>query len=258
MKKSFKKANGMKKILSALFIGALLFSSCQKQEEKTPQVRQFSYSMSYGSMYTKAVNAEDVLNAINATLPEQLNIYLTSQTTSKVFSGKTGEGIVLPSDTYNVIGAYNGQPVSSVVFGSSAYLASNPKIDINQQIVVTDEETQYTLKGTYQCFALVVDASEVERAEISTASGVEEINFISSGGIKIVFAQGDFSSHYLSITIYPKDTSYETTTFNFSTKSGTNLFAYEWGKYYVLHPTIGGNQPKVVSLDLPSFVEGTL
>ena len=57
--------------ICALAIGALFLSSCTKeQRQSTPQVRHISYAMQGNSMYaTKAIQSEDVLQVINATLP---------------------------------------------------------------------------------------------------------------------------------------------------------------------------------------------
>lgn len=251
----------MKKILCALALGAILFASCTKEQTTTqsPKVRQFSYEMCGNSMYsTKAVNSSDVLQAINATLPESINLSLKSHTTGKYFSGKTGEGIVLPSDTYSVLGSVGGTPTSREIT-TNGFLASTPKIDISQDLTITDDETEYVLNATYGSFALVVDATEVEKATLTTYKGTEEVQFISSGDSRITFAQGDFSSVYVEITLTPIDKErYEDTTFKLSTTPHNGIGFVENGKYYVLHPVAGGQQPKVIGYDLPAFEEGTL
>lgn len=249
----------MKKFFTALMIGASIFASCQKEKPTTSQVRHLDYAMCGQSMYaTKAVNASDVLQAINATLPEKITICLTSQTTGKTSVGKTGEGIILPSDTYKVIGAYNGEPCSSdIIANPRAYLASTPCIDISDEITITDDVTAYTIDATYQSFALVVDSEEVEKATVVTTKGEEEISFLTSGTSKIVFGQGAYPSGALVVNVYPIDKErYKTTTYTLSTSGSSNKV--EFGKYYVLHPTANGIQPKAVGYSLPDFVEGTL
>ena len=65
-----------KSILCALAIGALLVAESCTKEQRQPKsdVRTLTYAMSGNSMYTKAVQAEDVLQAINATLPTEMNL----------------------------------------------------------------------------------------------------------------------------------------------------------------------------------------
>lgn len=251
----------MKKILCALALGAVLFASCTKEQTTThsPKVRQFSYEMCGNSMYsTKAVNSSDVLQAINATLPESIALSLKSQSTRKYFSGKTGEGIVLPSDTYSVLGSVGGTPTSKEIT-TNGFLASTPKIDISQDLTITNDVTDYTLNATYGSFAIVIDATETEKAILTTYKGTEEIQFITSGDSRVTFAQGDFSNVYVDITLIPIDKEkYKETNFKLSTTQHSGIGFVQNGLYYVLHPTADGEQPKICSYDLPTFAEGTL
>ena len=131
-----------KPILCAIAIGALLVTASCTKEQRQPKsdVRTLTYAMSGNSMYTKAVQAEDVLQAINATLPTEMNLVLTCTTTSKVTTAVTGQGVVLPSDTYRVLGAWSGARASSdIVRGTSAYLTSAPAIDVEQDLTIIDD-----------------------------------------------------------------------------------------------------------------------
>lgn len=250
----------MRKILLALALGATLFASCTSGYER-PQVKQFTYEMGGSTMYrTKAVESKDVLDAIEATLPSSIQFVLTSKATGKNFTGRTGEGIILPSDTYKAVAGLSGSPTSGeIISGRSAFLTSSPQVTISQDLVVTDDVTDYTLTGTYGSFAIVIDSTEVEKAVVTTTKGKEEIKFLTSGESRITFAQGDFSSVYLEITLTPVDKErYKETTFQLSTTKHNGVGFVENGFYYVLHPTATGAQPKIIGLDLPTFSEGTL
>lgn len=253
-----------KSILCALAIGALLVAESCTKEQRQPKsdVRTLTYAMSGNSMYsTKAVQAEDVLQAINATLPTEMNLVLTSTTTSKVTTAVTGQGVVLPSDTYRVLGAWSGARASSdIVRGTSAYLTSAPAIDVEQELTIIDDVSEYQVNGQYSCFCLVCEADMVEKAVVTTYTGTqEEINFITSGNSKLIFAKGDYSSVYLTITLTPVDKEkYSETTYNISTTKHNNIGYAEFGKWYLLEPTASGVQPKLIGLDLPNFSQGTL
>ena len=115
--------------ICALAIGALLLSSCTKeQRQSTSQVRHISYAMQGNSMYaTKAIQAEDVLQVINATLPTEMNLVLTSQSTNKSTTATSGQGVVLVSDTYRVIGYRGGESAcSTIIRDDMAYLTYQP------------------------------------------------------------------------------------------------------------------------------------
>lgn len=253
-----------KSILCAIAIGAILVAESCTKEQRQPKsdVRTLTYAMSGNSMYyTKAVQAEDVLQAINATLPTEMNLVLTSTTTSKVTTAVTGQGVVLPSDTYRVLGAWSGARASSdIVRGTSAYLTSAPAIDVEQELTIIDDVSEYQVNGQYSCFCLVCEADMVEKAVVTTYSGTqEEINFITSGNSKLIFAKGDYSSVYLTITLTPVDKEkYSETTYNISTTKHNNIGYAEFGKWYLLEPTASGVQPKLIGLDLPNFSQGTL
>ena len=65
--------------------------------------------------------------------------------------------------------------------------------------------------------------------------------------------------NFAVITIYPKDTDlYKVTEYTISTKVATTLGYAEWGKYYLLNPTLTGQQPKLLGYELPTFQEGRL
>ncbi len=244
-----------KTIVSALVLGMVL-ASCSKTDERvTDQVRVLSYAMcENGSMYTKGVATDDVTSAIQNALPDKVSFTATSFATSKAYKGKTGEPIVLPSDLYHVIGSSSGNALSSCLQGSSGYVTDAPKIDINCDLNVTDNETAYTLQATYKSFAIVVDAEETAKVFIKGKGEEEEITPVTSGAIKIAFVQGDYSSTYLTLRIVPTDKErYDDATYTLASQSGSNLVHVEAGKFYVFHPKVNGQEPKVIGLSLPNF-----
>lgn len=255
------KINKMRKFTFAALTAGLILTACDKAEDTrvistTQQTRTFTYAMDGGSMYrTRSVETSYVLNAIESALPAKVSIYLTSQTTSKIYQGKTDEPIVLPTDEYHVIGSYDAPMVGGMLQGTSGYLTHAPKIDIAQDISVTDDVTAYTLQGTYKSFAIVVDAEETESVYITGASGKEEeVTFLTSGTSKIAFVQGNYSTNYLKLRVVPTDTErFSEAEYTIATKQGTNLVYAEYGKFYVFHPKVEGEEPKVIGLDLPTF-----
>lgn len=252
----------MRKFAIAVLTAGLVLAACSKSEDTrvinptSQQARTFTYAMREGSMYrTRSVETDDVLNAIESALPAKVSIFLTSQTTGKIYQGKTAEPVVLPTDAYHVIGSYDASMVGSMLQGADGYLTHAPKIDIAQDISVSDDVTSYTLQGTYKSFAIVVDAEETQTAYITGKSGKEEeVSFLTSGTSKIVFVQGNYANNYLTLRIVPTDTErFSDATYTLAAKSGTGLTQVEFGKFYIFHPKVEGEEPKVVSLDLPTF-----
>lgn len=249
-----------KAILSVLFAGFAVLVSCNK-ETPAPQSmdRFFSYRMTGNSMYTKAPASSDVLSLIESTLPESVPFVLQG---NKTYNGNTGEAINLPSGQYNVVSTFTPDVIATISTATGGgFLASQPSFTIeNPSLTITDEETSYTLPYKYTCYALVCDATIVQKATITDVWGeTKDIPFITSGDTMLIFATGKAENHYLNITIYPKDTDlYKVTEYTISTKVTTTLGYAEWGKYYLLNPTMNGAQPKLVGYELPTFQEGQL
>ena len=254
-----RKSNSMKKaIFSALLITvSAVIASCNKEasNEKPSQERFFSYEMTGTSMYTRSVTSEAVLSIINGALPEHISCTFEG---SKFFVVNTGEYTPIPSDTYQVTGTHLGDIVGGILTADYAGVTLSPSIRINQPLTITDEETDYTLSGSYNCFALVWDDAVVERIEFQDVYGkTYEMPSLTQGDTRLVFVQGELRTNYLNLTVYPKDTeTYTETTFTIATMSGSGLSKAEFGKWYMLNPTFGGNQPKWLGLDLPPFTQG--
>jgi hypothetical protein len=249
-----------KAILSALFVGLAVLVSCNKETPAPKSIdRFFSYRMTGNSMYTKSPAASDVLTLIESTLPESVQFVLQG---NKTYNCNTGEPVNLPSGTYNVLSTFAPAEIATISTASNGgYLAAQPSFTIeNPSLTITDEETSYTLPYKYTCYALVCDATLVDRATITDVwDKTKDIPFVISGDTMVIFATGKADTNYLRITIYPKDTDiYKVTEYTISTKVTTTLGYAEWGKYYLLNPTMNGAQPKLIGYELPTFQEGQL
>lgn len=249
--------DSMKKAILAALIGSAVFVSCNKETSTTsPSLpRYFSYEMQGNSMYTRSPEAEDVLSLINEALPEHISCTFEGE---KFFVVETGTYHEIPSGTYNVSGTYLGETFGGILSANSGSIATSPAVKINQTLEITDEETNYSLTGSYFCFALVWDDALVQKIEFRDAYGqTYQMPSLAKNDTRLIFVQGYLDTNYLSLTIYPRDTeTYAETEYTIATKSGNGLRKAEWGKWYTIAPTYGGNQPKWIGLDLPSFVQG--
>lgn len=250
--------DSMKKAILTALLGSAVLVSCNKETTTTTPTlpRYFSYEMRGNSMYqTRAQSAEDVLYLINEALPEHIACNFEGD---KYFVVQTGTYQELPSGTYNVSGTYMGAEEGGILSANLGAVSLSPAVRINQTLTITDEETEYSLAGSYFCFALVWDDALVDRIEFRDAYGnTHTMPSLTRNDTHLVFVQGYLETNYLNLTIYPKDTdTYAETEYTIATKGGTGLRKAEYGKYYVIAPTFGGNQPKWIQLDLPDFVQG--
>ena len=247
----------MKKAILAALIGSAVLVSCNKETTTTPtnNTRYFSYEMTGGSMYTRAPQSDDVLSIINDALPEHISCTFEG---SKFFVVETGTYHEIPSGTYTVSGTYVGEQYGGILSANSGAISTSPAVQINQTLEITDDETNYSLSGSYFCFALVWDDALVDRIEFRDAYGkTYQMPCLEKNDTRLVFVQGYLDTNYLSLTIYPKDTAtYAETEYTIATKGGSGLKKAEWGKWYIIAPSFGGNQPKWIGLDLPAFEQG--
>lgn len=244
----------MKKILSLLFV---LFSciSCTKEKDNGLVDFVVDYRLvESNSMYaTKAVTNEDVLFAIQQTLPATVQlVFKNSAGASTVVN--SGERTKLAADHYSVTGTYIagslGEITTDVKFTASPYITFYGSLDIVQGV------SNYTVNGTFKAFALAIDYDETVKGYYNET---KEIPFQKYDDLGLVFVQGMTSSKEFEVILEPANSKYEQTSFRFTGNSNTTKYTYvENGKYYKLHPALKGSSGSVVELDFPEFVEGNV
>lgn len=250
----------MKKALFSALLGLAVLVSCNKEATpSTPSLHTLSYAMQGGSMYTKSVEADEVLSIINARLPESVTLVLQGQTNGKTYNVTTGQAQSIPSDTYTIKGgSYNGEVIGKAVSAAGAAISDTPAIKVSTNaLTITDEETNYTVSADYNCFALVCDKTIVDNVTFTDAWGSEHtIPFVTENDTMVIFAQGEFSTNPLMLKVTPKDTdTYKVTEYTIRTDGGTQKATK--GKWYKIEPTTNGKQPKLISYDLPTMTHGT-
>ena len=244
----------MKKI-TTLIIGAILSMGCTVEKDNGLVDFVVDYRLvESNSMYaTKAVTNEDVLFAIQQTLPATVQVvFKNSAGASTVVN--SGERTKLAADHYSVTGSYIpgslGDITTDVKFTAMPYITFYASLDIVQGVA------NYTVNGTFKSFALTIDYDE-------TAKGYhnenKEIPFQKYDDLGLVFVQGMTSSKEFEVILEPANSKYEQTSFRFTGNANTTKYTYvENGKFYKLHPALKGSSGSVVELGYPEFVEGTI
>lgn len=247
-------------IMQGKYICALMaffsFFSCQKENEL---VRfKIDYSLTeQNSMYTKAIPSEQVTDAIEQSLPSSVSLVL-KDANGGVKVVTSGQETALPPGTYSVTGSSYGGQVGEAI-NTNCYFTNQPYITISDQITISQGVSDYVVNGTYKSFAIAVDYDEISSATYEHPNGNANVPFQRFDNLGLVFAQGDYSSVPLKITLIPKGNDYQETTFGFSTNSTTQKYTYvEVGKYYKLHPAPKGSSGPVVGVGFPGFVEGNV
>lgn len=251
------------KILFALTASLLLLGACNK--ESLDKEKLVTFTVGYrlvdnNSMYaTKAVANEEILYAIQQSLPSSVALVFRSSTGVQT-AVTTGVETTLSAGTYTVTGISYGSQLGDLV-NTNCYFTDKPYVIFEDTITITEGVTRYTVSGSFKSFAIVVDYDEISSATYKNISSVsKEVPFQRFDNLGLIFAQGDYSQVPLQITLIPLDPSrYQETSFGFSTKSTTQKYTYvESGKYYKLHPASAGASGPIIGVGFPEFVEGTV
>ena len=243
----------IKNILSILFV--LLCGCCTVEKDKGLVDFVVDYRLvESNSMYaTKAVTNEDVLFAIQQTLPATVQlVFKNSAGVSTVVN--SGERTKLAADHYSVTGSYIpgslGDITTDVKFTATPYITFYALLDIVQGLA------NYTVNGTFCSFALTIYYDETAKGYYNEN---KEIPFQKYDELGNVYVQGMTSNKEFDILLVPANTKYEETSFRFSGNSNTTKYTFvENGKFYKLHPALKGSSGSVVELGYPEFVEGTV
>lgn len=243
------------KNITTLIIGAILSMGCTVEKDNGLVDFVVDYRLvESNSMYaTKAVTNEDVLFAIQQTLPATVQlVFKNSAGASTVVN--SGERTKLAADHYSVTGSYIpgslGDITTDVKFTATPYITFYASLDIVQGVA------NYTVNGTFKSFALTIDYDETTKGYYNEN---KEIPFQKYDDLGIVYVQGMTNNKEFTISLVPSNTKYEETEFRFTGNSNTTKYTYvENGKYYKLHPALMGSKGSVVELGFPDFVEGTV
>lgn len=244
----------MKKFIAfifALVIGAITMVSCSKMETNEYATITLSYTMveSNSMVSTKSVGQSEVNGLIDTCLPTDFEVTLISNESGEEYTAKVGETLTLP------IGSYNVHYLSSV---PSKPTSTIPTFAINEDnVAITKDTKDCTLKATFECFAVVYDTDIVESIKCNLVQVVDEVR---KNGIGLTFVPYRFADRTLNVctfTLIPKDkVTHKETSITFST-SGEG-YHYDFGKYYVLRPMEIETANSSSYIDFPLWGEGNI
>lgn len=243
------------KNITTLIIGAILSMGCtvEKDNKLVDFVVDYRLVESHSMYATKAVTNEDILFAIQRTLPTSVQlIFKNSSGVETVVN--SGERTKLPADHYNVTGTYMagslGDITTDVKFTASPYITFYSSLDIVQGVA------NYTVNGTFKSLALTIDYAETLKGYYNET---KEIPFQKYDDLGIIFVQGLTTTKEFDVILELASSKYEQTSFRLTGNSNTTKYTFvENGKFYKLHPALQGSRGSIVELGYPEFTEGKI
>lgn len=248
----------MKKLL--LFLIGIVTLSCTKQDLAQYQDVTFGYSLIEEHSMTKTIDHTAIKNTISATVPKDIKpaFYFNNDVTqgSNIPIGKT---VTMKIGTYGVKWNSTANNIVNVIDGNT-HFSKTPLYSIDTEINIVPGVTNYSLPVTFKSFAIVVDATEIQKAEYWALGGqFSSIDFfITVGDNMIIFINGEFTdTGVLKIRLMPADSTRKVTTLLLSNKVTTvgqdKTIHIDYGKYYVLHPDAVTEVGSLFNLNIPEW-----
>lgn len=209
---------------------------------------------------TKAINHTTIKNTIARTIPTTIKpaFYFNNDETQGQ-NLMMGETHTMKVGTYGV--RWSNFPNSIInVVNDKMYFSKTPLLNINTEVVVVAGTTEYSIPVTFKSFAIVIDATEIAKAQYYNLAGsYADIDFfVTDGDNLIIFVNGEFTeTGVLRLRLIPADASWKITTFYLSNQVanvGQNATTHvDYGKYYVLHPEAITEVGSLFNLNIPEW-----
>lgn len=243
----------------AIAVLAWMATGCSKSSE--PEVVQ-SIRIGIGNVQNGDLVTKSVADVLSGTAPSgvpELSLRGVDVST-RSYKVKAGESISVPVGRYTVKAAYKPTVLGTAVFNS---VYNEPSYSVNQEVVVSEGVSEYSVDAKYDCFALVIDYAECEKYQWKYWGG----NYQDLAWMKRV---GDFGVAYFStenawgsgetgftLLALPADSaSKESAEYKLSHSAGETLVLVEPGKWYKFGPRDVTFQEGGIGISYPEWVAG--
>lgn len=203
----------MKKLVVLLLITASTFSACSKDDNvisrEDPQVVKVSLNYSllesgsmtrsgdnvYASFYEKYIKTKTLT-------PKTYSLTFSSDKTTLEFIQQgvweNNDAIELLEGNYSVAG--NSSPKFSNMKYPDVYVCDSLYLSFNENITIAKNTTNITLKGIYNCYLLLFDATNI--SSITSSFGREEKALHKKDDIYYLFVESDYYATASSAPTY--------------------------------------------------------
>lgn len=237
----------------------LAVAACTKQAPDFPG-HFVSVTFEVGT-YVGNFPTKGMADAIAATLPAALDLYLTNTDTGTSYTAQTGRAVELPEGTYSVTGGFTPD-ATKAIYGNSLYLSNAPKVSVSQDVTITAGMGTCTLLASYESAALVTISDEVQRWTGATSNKEGfDVDALETGIYRWTFITGDFSTNrYFHTYLKPKDggeqVGYTIVTNPSMQTTFSDALVVDFGKWYLLRAGEGEIQAGAFAVEWPVWTQG--
>ena len=201
---SKKKTVTTQKAVAGAIAAATIATSCAPSSLDVPQK---TIRIQLSGVMVGDITKTDPSDIFAATAPATpITLTLQSKTVAeRRYTVQTGEDITVPLDTYTVTGAYAPFEEGKILSGAKVF--ARPPFSISGEIVVCDGEDTYLAPASYDCAAIILDATECPLYKTYDYSGnmVAFPHMQTLGSVKVAYVSGSWSFPALTIQAMPED-----------------------------------------------------
>lgn len=244
-------------------IASIALVACTSLNGPTKTIELSITGVQSGSLATKSLT-DVVSSALAATAPgTTADVVLQSTSkSSRIYTGVVGTPMNVAYDTYNIFGDYDTGSLGTIFFSR---IYHEPIYSLGGTITVTEADDVYPIAATYECFAVVVDFTKVQKIEFSSSAKAfadctdDFYRYEDIGIVYLSHPDSYTSSNKFVVRVYPKDeANYEYTEYTL-TGTGTNsTVKIEKGKWYAFSPTAVETTTGDFSITFPEFTQAEI
>jgi hypothetical protein len=204
---------------------------------------------------TKVTDAEVKSALGQVTITKPMSLRLTSKKDGTVYAVNLNEPVDIPVGEYTVFGEY-APPLIREAY--AAFIYSEPCFYVEQDLTVTEDETQYLVDAIYLCIALVFDMTTTSKVEHRVElRSYEELQL--EGDLPVVFARCTMlnaSTTYHVKTYSSNPLFAEPTDFEIQWVENGNGLRVQDGCWYLLAPDAPTTVWGQIGVNFPEWQKG--
>lgn len=241
-----------------IIMAALMMAGCTKSTETGLQTIQIGLEGVYMGDITK-VQQTAIPPAITATMPKgSISFTLTStKAAERTYNVALGESVTIPIDEYRVTAKYRPQEKARTYKNGIIY--AEPRFNVDEVINVTNLQSEYNVDAVFDCWALVIDASQSKKyQQLGYSVEMEDFSwFTYTGDIGVAYIYGTWTTDAYRLTAYPKEeVGHEPKTYRIVTDRNYEGVYVENGKWYCFGPAEVEDASGAMGVNYPEWTEG--
>ena len=251
-------------VLSVAVLVALAMGGCRRSGEPEQEVVFRLSGVRTGAIEVKSASDSLVNVVLGMREPNgtpELSLQSTS-VASRRYTVAVGRAVSIPVGTYQVSGRYTPTQKLYSLQGNGVY--EEPVYKVSSEVTVREGVDSYEVAAEYDCWALVVDGSDVSRVDYKAERAMSYATMdlpVVSEGVSVVYVDLQYSWDTYQPTcwkFFPVDeVDYETREYELVTKEPKDTqFQVRAGRWYMFGTRAVDRQEGEIGITMPGWQKG--